>query len=58
VFEKLNPQQKQVYTALHEAKLTITQVSLHLKLHRSTVYDEINRIKEIFENEGLREYLQ
>lgn len=58
VFKKLNPQQKKVYEALHDANLTITQISVSLKLHRSTVYDEINRIKEIFEDEGLREYLQ
>jgi RNA polymerase sigma-70 factor (ECF subfamily) len=58
VFKKLNPQQQEVYTAIFDGQLTITEVSLRLNLHRSTVYDEINRIKKIFENEGLRTFLR
>jgi len=57
VFQRLNSQQKKVFTVLREEQLTITEISLRLKVHRSTIHNEINRIKKIFENEGLRKYL-
>ena len=56
-FKKLSPQQKKVYSALRDGQLTITEISVHLKVHRSTVHNEIKRIREIFESEGLRKYL-
>lgn len=55
--KKLSSQQKQVLSALRDGQLDITAISVRLKVHRSTVYNEINRIKEVFENEGLRKYL-
>jgi RNA polymerase sigma-70 factor (ECF subfamily) len=58
IFQRLNPQQQKVYSAIFDGELTITEVSLRLNLHRSTVYDEIKRIKTIFENEGLRSFLR
>lgn len=57
VFQRLSSQQKKVFTALRDEQLTITEISVRLKVHRSTIHNEINRIKEIFENEGLRKYL-
>ncbi len=57
VFKELTPQQKKVFLALRDEQLTITQISLRLKVHRSTVHNEINRMKELFENEGLREFM-
>lgn len=54
---KLSPQQRRVYSALCDGELTITQISVRLKVHRATVHNEINRIREVFENEGLRKYL-
>ncbi len=58
VFKKLNPQQRQVYSALRDGQLTITQISVRLKLHRNTIRNEINRIREVFEREGLKEFLR
>lgn len=57
-FGKLNAQQKQVYSALCDEQLNIAQISLRLKLHRNTIRNEINRIREVFEQEGLREFLK
>jgi len=55
--KKLSPQQKKVFFALQGGELTITQISVRLKVHRATIHNEINRIREVFENEGLRKYL-
>lgn len=57
VLQKLNPQQKKIFQALRDEDLTITEISVRLKVHRATVHNEIKRIREIFENEGLRKYL-
>jgi len=56
-FQKLNLQQKQIYEAIYDGQLTITQISARLNLHRSTVYDAIKSIREIFEREGLKTFL-
>lgn len=56
-FQRLNSQQKKVFMALRDERLTVTEISVRLKVHRSTIHNEINRIKEIFENEGLRKFL-
>ena len=57
-FKKLNSQQQKVYSALCDGQLTITEMSVRLKLHRNTIRNEINRIRRVFENEGLREFLR
>ncbi len=54
---KLTPQQQEIYFALIDEELTITQISLRLKVHRGTVHNEIKRIRKVFENEGLKKYL-
>lgn len=58
VLKKLNPQQQKVYLALCDGQLTITEMSVCLKLHRNTIRNEINRIRVIFESEGFREFLR
>jgi len=58
VFKKLNPQQQKVYSALCDGQLTITEMSVCLKLHRNTIRNEINRIRKVFESEGFREFLR
>ena len=57
VLQKLNPQQRRLCHLLGEGGLTVTEASECLKTPRSTIYDELKRIREIFEKEGLREYL-
>lgn len=57
IFQRLNPQQKKVFQALQDGDLSVTTISVRLKVHRATVHNEIKRMREIFESEGLREYL-
>lgn len=57
VYKRLTSTQKKLCEALKGGELTVTQVSLRLKIHRSTVYEEIKRLREIFEDEGLRRFL-
>jgi len=56
--QKLSPQQKQLCQLLGEEGFTITEASEYLKTPRSTVYDELKRIRKIFEKEQLNEYLE
>jgi RNA polymerase sigma factor (sigma-70 family) len=58
VFKTLTPQQKKVFIALRDEQLTITDLSIRLKVHRITIHREINRIKQLFEDEGLREFFK
>jgi len=58
VAQTLNPQQQKLLQALSEDQLTIKEISIRLRLHRSTVYEEMRRIKEVFEKEGLEKYLR
>lgn len=58
VFQKLNPQQQKLYSAISDGELSIKEISIRLNLHRSTVYDEIGRIRGVFEREGLRTFLR
>ena len=57
VVKKLSLQQKRIISALQDGDLTVTQISMRLKVHRATIHNEKNRIKQIFENEGLRDFL-
>ena len=57
VVDGLSLKQKQLCKLLGEAGLNIYQISKHLNLPRTTIYDEISRIREIFKKEGLQEYL-
>lgn len=55
--EKLSLRQKKLCKALGEDGLNIYQASKVLKIPRTTIYEEINRIREIFREEGLQDYL-
>lgn len=56
--QKLTPKQKKLCHLLGEGGLTIKQVSEYLKTPRSTLYDEIKRIRKIFMKDGLEDYLK
>jgi len=53
----LTPKQQELCRLLSEEGLTVQEASQILNTHRSTVYDEIKRIKAVFEQENLHEYL-
>jgi len=57
-FQKLTPQQQKLCQLLGEEGLTISEASRRLDKHRMIVYREIARIKELFEKEGLKDYLK
>ena len=57
-YQKLTPQQKKLCRLLGEEGLTISEASRRLDKHRMIVYREITRIRELFEKEGLRDYLK
>lgn len=56
--QKLTPQQRRLCHLLGENGLTVKEISEYLKTPRSTIYDEIERIRRIFMKEGLRDYLK
>lgn len=56
--QKLTPQQKELCRLLGEKGLTVKEVSQYLKTPRSTLYDELKRIRTIFMKEGLEDYLK
>lgn len=56
--QKLTPQQKELCHLLGEKGLTVKEVSEYLKTPRSTLYDELKRIRTIFMKEGLEDYLK
>jgi len=55
--QKLTPYQKRLCRLLAEKGLTVKEASEYLETPRSTIYDELERIRKIFEREGLAEYL-
>lgn len=56
--EKLSLRQKKLCKALGEDGLNIYQASKLLKIPRTTIYEEISRIREIFRKERLYDYLE
>lgn len=56
--EKLSFKQKELCRLLGEEGLNVKQASRHLGLPRSTLQEEIKRIRKIFRDEGLEEYLE
>ena len=54
--EKLTPQQKELCRLLEEG-VSIKEAGQKLNIHRSTVYEEMKRIAEVFEGDGLKNYL-
>lgn len=55
--EKLTPQQRELCRLLGEEGLNISEASELLKTPRGTLYEDIKRIKAIFQQENLHEYL-
>jgi len=55
--EKLTPQQRELCRLLGEEGLSVSEASELLNTPRSTLYDDIKRIKAIFQQENLHEYL-
>jgi RNA polymerase sigma-70 factor (ECF subfamily) len=55
--QKLTPQQRKLCKLLGEDGLSITEASKEMKKHRRHLYREIARIREVFEKEGLKDYL-
>lgn len=53
---KLNPKQRKLCRLIYSGFL-ITEISEELKISRSKVYDEIIRIRKVFQKDGLKEYL-
>ena len=58
VLKKLSPEQQKLCRLLIKEGLNIKEASKALKTPRGTIYDEINRIRAIFEKEGLHDYLK
>jgi RNA polymerase sigma-70 factor (ECF subfamily) len=58
VLHKLTPKQKKLCDLLGAKGLNVKKASEYLETPRATIYDEIKRIKKIFEKEGLKDYLK
>jgi DNA-directed RNA polymerase specialized sigma24 family protein len=56
--EKLSPQQKELCRLIGEEGLSINEACSHFGKHRSNIYRDVIRIKEVFEKEGLKDYLK
>lgn len=57
VIKKLTPKQRTICRTIQTGEMTIAELSIKLSVCRKNVYEEIFRIREIFTEEGLREYL-
>lgn len=57
-FLKLNSRQKKIYNLIIKKDLNVSELSQCLSTPRSTIYDEIKRIRKIFEKERLEDYLK
>jgi len=56
-FQKLTPRQQELCRLLGEEGLSIKEASEILQTPRGTIYEEIKRIKDIFQQENLEAYL-
>jgi RNA polymerase sigma-70 factor (ECF subfamily) len=56
--QKLTPQQRELCRLIKEEGLNISEASEYLNARRSTVYDELKRIRTIFMKVGLDDYLK
>ena len=57
-YKKLTPQQQKLYRLLAEEGLSINAACKHFGKHRSNVYRDVLRIREVFEKQGLKDYLR
>lgn len=58
VLERLTQDQRLLCSLLYEEGFTVTEASKYLKTPRSTIYDEIERIRKFFMKKGLGEFLE
>lgn len=56
--QKLSPQQKEICKYLEDETVTIKDISQYLNIDRGTVYREIKRIRAIFEEDRLKDFLR
>ncbi len=55
--KKLTPKQQELCRLLYEEGLSINEASKRFKESRAGIYREVIRIRELFEKEGLKDYL-
>lgn len=58
VLEMLTPQQKELCRLISEEGMTINQACKHFNKHRSSIYRDVLKIRKIFEESGLKNYLK
>jgi RNA polymerase sigma-70 factor (ECF subfamily) len=55
---RLTPVQRQLCQMLGEEGLTIKEAAERLRIPRGTLYEEIKRIRTVFADQGLGDYLK
>lgn len=55
--QQLTPRQRRLCTLLGEEGLTIKEAAARLRIPRGTLYEEIKRIRKVFAEHGLGDYL-
>lgn len=55
--EQLTPRQRRLCTLLGEEALSIKEAAARLRIPRGTLYEEIKRIRKVFADHGLGDYL-
>ena len=58
VISRLTPNQKEICKLILEEGLSYTEIAKGLNKHRTSIFREIKRIKELFESKGLKKYLK
>jgi len=58
VLERLTPVQRQLCQLLGEEGLSIKEAAERLRIPRGTLYEEIKRIRKVFADQGLGDYLK
>lgn len=56
--KKLTPEQKRICAMLHDEGISLLHISRRMKKDRNYVYREVQRIRQVFERQGLKEYLK
>jgi len=57
-YQKLTPQQQELCKLLGEEGMSINEACKHFDKHRSNIYRDVLRIRKLFEEEGLKDYLK
>lgn len=58
VLQKLTPEEQKLCKLLGEEGLSINEACKYFNKHRSVVYRDVLRIRKLFEEEGLKDYLK